>query len=437
MGNKTSKVLGILAGTCAAALLAASLAGCSGSGAGAPPASAGGSQVAAEVNGKNIMEADITADIESFRKQSQLDTEGTWVQWLNDNHFTPADVREVKIQEKIQEILLEEVCSQNGIEVSNDEVAAKVSEVKELYNGGDFTFDQMLESSGMTEESYTAQVKEDMLKSALADYIKTEKMNPSDESLLAIANEDMKDRDGMKNYKVIYATSEDSINAASRELASGASFDAVQSKYNSSGNAYDGWGSIESYSDPVIKAISSLAEDTASEPVMASANQYFIIMYTDVLSVPANGYASFDAIPEDFRGAVRDNALNSLAYSEVYVMVDAARQAATINIHEMPEGLSYAVDPALLSNESTSEPEPANETASGSAESAAANAASENAASSESSASGESAVSANENASGASEGAASASAASASAASASAASASAASASGASAGSSN
>ena len=371
MRGISKKILGITVVACLSAVLATSLAGCAGGGNGGASGS-GGNSIAATVNGQKIMEADITAQVEAFRVQSQLESEGSWVQWLKDNGFTPADIREVKIQENVEGILLDNVCLERGITISDDDVNARVNEIKDIYNNGGSSFDQMLAASGMTEKTYAQQIKEDLQKSALAESV-TQNMNPTEDTLLNMANQDMKNHDGMKKYTVIYAASEDDINAAAKELAGGASFESVQSKYNENGNTYDGWGSIDAYSDSVMDASSKLAVNEVSAPIEVSANQYFIIRYTEVLNVPDNGYASFDAIPADFRDEVRANASTSLAYTEVYALLEDARQNADIVINDMPSGLSYDVDPALLVDESVPAEEPTTNEASASAASANAN----------------------------------------------------------------
>ena len=50
--------------------------------------------VAATVNGTEIGEKAVTSYIANFRSMSNLESDADWAQWLVDNNYTAADIRE-------------------------------------------------------------------------------------------------------------------------------------------------------------------------------------------------------------------------------------------------------------------------------------------------------------------------------------------------------
>ena len=297
--------------------------------------------VAATVNGKTIAEQDVTNKIEQYRKEAGFDTDDKWAQQLANINQTPETFRETMIRDMAEDIIYEQQCEKNGITVTEEEVDHKVEEAKAYYeNYEDYTFEDMLQDSLLTEDGYRDYVRDSLYREKMIDYYKS--ITIDDATLLEYINSNIQLIDGAKEFSVIVTDSKEKANAARDELARGTDFAKVQSSYSLT-TAYDGWNMMPTISDDAVKAANALDKGAVSDIIEVSGT-FYIIKCTDILSVPANGVKSVSEIPEKYLEGYKDDILQSSAFKVYSEAMDAAIASADIKINAMPKNLPYDVN---------------------------------------------------------------------------------------------
>ena len=144
--------------------LGAGLVGCGGNG-------AGGGAVAATVNGQDIMEQTITDYIANFRTSSSLESDEAWGEWMVANGYTPESVREEVIDYYVNQDLYDQAAKEYNVTVEQADIDAAMEETKAMFES-DEPFQEALEASSMTEESYIEDViRPNLLQTKLAAHM--------------------------------------------------------------------------------------------------------------------------------------------------------------------------------------------------------------------------------------------------------------------------
>ena len=115
------RITGIILATVAIVACFSMLSGCQKS---------GSSQVAATVNGTEIMEDTITNDIQKFRESYSVTDDDSWAQWMNSYSYTPSSVREAMIDSYVQQELVKKAAEEQSATVSDDEIQEYVDKMK-------------------------------------------------------------------------------------------------------------------------------------------------------------------------------------------------------------------------------------------------------------------------------------------------------------------
>ena len=144
--------------------LGAGLVGCGGNG-------AGGGAVAATVNGQEIMEQTVTDYIANFRTSSSLESDEAWGEWMVANGYTPESVREEVIDYYVNQDLYDQAAKEYNVTVEQADIDAALDETKAMFES-DEAFQEALEASSMTEESYIEDViRPNLLQTKLAEAV--------------------------------------------------------------------------------------------------------------------------------------------------------------------------------------------------------------------------------------------------------------------------
>ena len=118
--------------------------------------------VAATVNGTEIPEDTITAQIQMIRAQMSVDTEDAWGAWLAENGYTPETVREQIISGYVDQELVRQGAAQKGVTVEDDDIEAVLNATKAQYDSEE-AWEQALKQSGTTEEDYRHNLEQHIL----------------------------------------------------------------------------------------------------------------------------------------------------------------------------------------------------------------------------------------------------------------------------------
>ena len=344
-----------LKGAGAAALtiaLGAGLVGCGGGG-------IGGGAVAATVNGQDIMEQTVTDYIADFRESTSLETDEAWGEWMVANGYTPETVREEVIDYYINQDLYEQAASEYNVAVEDADVQSALEETKAMFES-DEAFQQALEASNMTEESYIEDViRPNLLQSKLAEAIADEEGDGTgDEALLAQAQAMADQMNGSKRSSHILLVAEDgeddaALQARAQELldqlnAGEISFEDAAAQYSTdSGSAANGgdvgWDALNTFVTEYQDAVDGLEVGQIVAAPVQSEYGYHIIKVTEEFDVPAEGITSLDQVPDDFLEYL-SYMMQSNSSQNFSTWFQEYRDAATIEINPMPEGLPYDID---------------------------------------------------------------------------------------------
>ncbi|WP_337426874.1 SurA N-terminal domain-containing protein, partial [Slackia isoflavoniconvertens] len=124
--------------------------------------------VAATVNGTEIGEKAVTSYIANFRSMSNLESDADWAQWLVDNNYTAADIREEVINYYASQELIRQAAEENDIKVESSEIDSQVQQMRSYYDS-DEDWENALKQIGTTESQYRSLLEISMLQQALQE----------------------------------------------------------------------------------------------------------------------------------------------------------------------------------------------------------------------------------------------------------------------------
>lgn len=332
--------------------LGAGLAGCGGNG-------AGGGAVAATVNGQDIMEQTITDYIANFRTSSSLESDEAWGEWMVANGYTPESVREEVIDYYVNQDLYDQAAKEYNVTVEQADIDAAMEETKAMFES-DEAFQEALEASSMTEESYIEDViRPNLLQTKLAEAVAAqESEGEGDDATLAQAQAMSEQFNGAKRSSHILLTAEEgeddaALAARAQELldqinAGEITFEDAAAQYStdtgSAANGGDvGWDALSTFVTEYQDALAGLEKDQIVAAPVKSEYGYHIIKVTDVYEVPEGGITSVDQLPTEFQEYLTYMEQSS-ASQNFSTWFEEYRNNATIDIKPMPEGLPYDID---------------------------------------------------------------------------------------------
>jgi foldase protein PrsA len=395
------KTIRIIMAFALAFLLSAAFIGCTKS-------SEPSTQVAATVNGTEILEADVTTRIESFRIDQStgepLD-DTAWAQLLKSADHTPETLREFVIRNQFAiYVLILQKASDAGITPNAEEVDTSLADTKKSIEGSGSTWEEYLKSMGYSSEAAYRQylesynVAQKLVESQVPDAA------PTQAEIETYVGEKAAQYAG-KRVSLIYlpfdapaatGTGEGSEGTADAtgtgatgseatgteeapaenpaevvrpkadealaKLRGGVDFAEVAKEYSQapsvqSDNGDMGWGSEASLPADVQAILDSLPINETSDVIETNLGNettpqyaFLIVKWTDEFVVPEDQAGQ----PVDFSTVPADIVENlTTAYTEE--KKNTARQdyftslieSDEIVINPMPEGLSYAVDMSL------------------------------------------------------------------------------------------
>jgi len=321
------KVLPVLLSAFAAMLLLC-LTGCGGS-----------SSIAATVDDRKISEAEITESIQAFRIANGLEDEETWARYLIKKDSTPAAYRQLKIDNAIELIIIEDLANKRGISVTEEELDQQVAVAKDYY--GD-EYEAVLEKSLYTEESYREYIREVLLR----DHLRASYAN-SDiaDSLVLKTISDAAASKAIHDYMVIILEDEATASSVKSQALSGVDFASLQGRYTSTpANPYDGWSTVDKYENTLAKDASAMSLGDVIGPYRLNDGTYVVVKCINEVSRPDGGFSSLSDIPQEYVSLIRKTLADSASYDAYESAIATEKQRRNITINDMPKGLPYAVD---------------------------------------------------------------------------------------------
>lgn len=339
-----------------AAVCALGIVGCSEQTSDTPTYTGG---VAATVNGVEIPEDKVTQAIQDIRAQMSLTEEDAWGQWLADNDYTPESVREEIVNSFVDQELVKQGGEAEGITADPTEIDQYVETMRGHYDS-DSAWAEALEAVGMTEDEYRDNIALSLVSQQLQEKVGEGAAEPTDEEVLESAKTYVSSYDGAKKSShILFKASDeaqaqevlDKINAGELDFATAAeSYSKDTASAAEGGNV--GWDRLSNLVTEYTTALADLNKGDVSG-LVTSTYGIHIIQCTDVFEAPEE-LTSLDQLPTEFQDSIRTMLQSSNQSNAYYTWLEEQRNAADIQINDMPEGLPYYVDMANYSKTETS-----------------------------------------------------------------------------------
>ena len=318
--------------------------------------------VAATVNGKEIMEDEITTYIQNWRETNSMTDEESWANYLISIEENPAQLRELIIDGHISEILTEQAAGEMGIEVTDTDIDEAVGEMRAHYDS-DEAWQEALVQAGTTEEEYRESIRKSMLDMRVQEKVAEDAGPVSDEEMLESLNMYAEFTNGMKRSSHILFNLEDKETAESvlKQLQDGSlKFEDAAKEYSvdSSGATGGdvGWDKISGFVTEYQEALDGLEKDQMSG-LVESQYGYHIILCTDIYNAPEDGIKSVDEAPEALTEMVKSQLESSAQTTAVSDWYTKYKEEADVVVNEMPENVPYNVDLSKYETASSGEAE--------------------------------------------------------------------------------
>lgn len=315
--------------------------------------------VAATVNGAEIQEDTITKYIQDFRTSSDLTSDDDWGNWMKENSFDPATVRDQVIDYYVENELKKQACDEKGITVERSQVDDEINNMKANYDSDD-AWKQALSSAGLTEDQYRESVEAGLLDKALEDAVAGDAATADDSKVLDMLNTYYTMFNGAKKSSHILFTSGDTekaqevldqINAGTLDFAEAAKQYSTDTASAADGGNV-GWGAINSFVTDYTDALDGLSVGQVSGLVTSDYGIH-IIKCTDEFTCDGKA-TSLSAYPQEFvdyiSNIVKDQS-KSTAYSNWF---NDYKAQADIQNNDMPENVPYNLDMTKYDNSDSS-----------------------------------------------------------------------------------
>lgn len=315
--------------------------------------------VAATVNGAEIQEDTITKYIQDFRTSSDLTSDDDWGNWMKENSFDPATVRDQVIDYYVENELKKQACDEKGITVEQSQVDNEINNMKANYDSDD-AWKQALSSAGLTEDQYRESVEAGLLDKALEDAVAGDAATADDSKVLEMLNTYYTMFNGAKKSShILFASSDtekaqevlDQINAGTLDFAEAAKQYSTDTASAADGGNV-GWDAINSFVTDYTDALDGLSVGQVSGLVTSDYGIH-IIKCTDEFTCDGKA-TSLSAYPQEFvdyiSNIVKDQN-KSTAYSDWFSNYKAQ---ADIQNNDMPENVPYNLDMTKYDNSDSS-----------------------------------------------------------------------------------
>ena len=315
--------------------------------------------VAATVNGAEIQEDTITKYIQDFRTSSDLTSDDDWGNWMKENSFDPATVRDQVIDYYVENELKKQACDEKGITVEQSQVDDEINNMKANYDSDD-AWKQALSSAGLTEDQYRESVEAGLLDKALEGAVAGDAATADDSKVLDMLNTYYTMFNGAKKSShILFASGDtekaqevlDRINAGTLDFAEAAKQYSTDTASAADGGNV-GWDAINSFVTDYTDALDGLSVGQVSGLVTSDYGIH-IIKCTDEFTCDGKA-TSLSAYPQEFvdyiSNIVKDQS-KSTAYSNWF---NDYKAQADIQNNDMPENVPYNLDMTKYDNSDSS-----------------------------------------------------------------------------------
>lgn len=322
------------------------------------------SNVAAKVNDTYISESDVASDIDQYRSMYSLADNADFATAVVASGESIASFRQDMIDARITSILVDARAKELGLVPSDEEVQENYDAAVQSYGFGDEdTFKSTLSSYGMTEDSYKAQIKTNLEKSALFEK-EVARSEASDDDAVSYAEGNLVGVSQKHYYRIMLtgddkAAVSDEVKQKLNELESAGNlttdtFSELARQYSDEADVEGTGGSyawaVEITDDADLgEAIDGLdvGEFTYVGSVASDDNAYEFLYCDQEYSFPSSSddMANLKAsdVPESLWSLVKEKASDALWDTNCDVYLGNLLSKAKVTYYPIPDNASYNV----------------------------------------------------------------------------------------------
>lgn len=311
--------------------------------------------VAATIDGDNIMEQTITDYIQNYRKAADLENDDDWAKYLVSSNMTASTMRDQAIDYYERQEVIKKDAASKGITVSTDDVNSQIEDIKNYYGYDDAKLEEQVKKIGYTMDSYREYVQEQLLEQKLSDNV-TADVSASDDDILKMAQSYKDSLNGSKELKVIVFNSSDADKAQDVMSQAKGSDDATFDKLahdNTTTSEYDGWDCMITEDKAVTNVVADMNKGDVSDVITGTGNLY-VVKVVDVFTVGDDGITSVEQLPTSMKSSLAQTITDSQKLTKFSQYVNNLLSQATKSTNAMPSGLPYDVDTSNVSTNTAS-----------------------------------------------------------------------------------
>lgn len=305
-------------------------------------------QVAATVQGEDILEKDVTEYIEKFRSNIQCNEDTNWAAYLAGRDLTSEQFREMTIQEFSSAVIVKHKAEELGITVDDSEVQGKVNEVRIalLSDSSDELWNETLEHYGTTQEGMEETYRKALLRQKVLDQVIGD-VTPTDLDIKNYVEEKLLGTK-TKKLKVIFSSDYTRLQKVLRTIEGGAS---ARKAFNAAMKKVDGkvvrtkdlgWDISAELTEAMTNTIADLKKGEFNTTLMSEDGNYYLFFVDDAYSFPKK-ISEYKELAGSLRDSVSELAATELETSAGNVWLKQ-QIADETKVNEMPSGLSYDVE---------------------------------------------------------------------------------------------
>lgn len=318
-------------------------------------------QIAATVNGKPILESDVTRTIELLRFQDDaVGSDLKWARVLDDAGLTPDTLRQKVIDQCVQDELTVQESERLKLSPDTESIDEQIEKSKENF-GSTAEWTRALYRSGYySDDSYRRSLEVSDLTDQLKKEVTSDVAPTTDEVASYISKNAYKYSGKRSSCILIIGTAsmpyEEMVSSAQSildDINSGSiSFEDAAVAYSAdktsaAGSGDIGWSSLVEMPEDYQSTLEGLSVGKVSGLVSCSYGIY-IIKCTDIFSVPSGTSIDAGNVPSEICTTFRTKLVEEMQGTFYTQYMSSLTSAADIEVNQMPSGLSYDVDMGII-----------------------------------------------------------------------------------------
>ena len=329
---------------------------------------------AAKFDGGSVSESEVTAYIDQYRNAYGTTDDSSFASLLKNQNMTVASYRQSAIDQLVLQKLIEKRANELGVSVSDDDVEARLQEVREQMGAtDDDTWQSTLESYGVTEDSLRSTYRSQLLQDKVCEQDVPEE-EPSDDDTLNYISSYLADTTQKHVYRIVFTSDDGKSTKAgkcTKELKKlkkskkldAAAFEELVAKYSESDTAADdkgavGWSGSDSISDTISELIDSMSVGDFSDATTVEEDDNALeIIYVDQdFTFPSSSdIESLDSlsIPDELLSDVKSAVSYSNWQTDCSTYIAKLLADAKVTYYPVPDDASYNVDLSIDYTEAT------------------------------------------------------------------------------------